>query len=410
MEPQFRKSKEIVLNIGTGKFSLHQTAETLNELGLLAATLSGVTKMPQFVSLSKMGQYPKIARLQNRMSTLNPTVKLVQVVSGEIFWQIATLVGRIRILKSLSGIFYFYAARRFDVSAQRVIRQHFDSPNYIYHFRAGFGGESVKLAKTLGIPTICDHSISHPNYDWWTKKSSPRKSRGIFNLERLILNDLNESDYLIVNSSFVADTFRICGDDRKLYVMTPPIDRKFVDLIDANKVFERSGVTFVGKCEFRKGIDILTEIVSILPSDIPVRIIGNWSPEAISFRSQLEKYPNIQLIPYLSATEITSILTESLIFLFPSRAEGSARVVGEAMHSGCIPLITIESGLPVNSDARYLINEMSPKEIANLITSIIHDKKSHLAKSFAAREAILEIERSYLPDLLKLYIEVSQRG
>jgi hypothetical protein len=53
---------------------------------------------------------------------------------------------------------------------------------------------------------------------------------------------------------------------------------------------------------------------------------------------------------------------------------------------------------------------MSPKEIANLITSIIHDKKSHLAKSFAAREAILEIERSYLPDLLKLYIEVSQRG
>ena len=64
----------------------------------------------------------------------------------------------------------------------------------------------------------------------------------------------------------------------------------------------------------------------------------------------------------------------------------------------------------MNSDAGYLINELQPKEIAKLITSIIYDKEKHLAKSFAARKAILGIERSYLPDLLKLYVEVSQRG
>jgi hypothetical protein len=80
------------------------------------------------------------------------------------------------------------------------------------------------------------------------------------------------------------------------------------------------------------------------------------------------------------------------------------------MHSGCIPLITRESGLALNSEAGYLINDLAPNEIADLIINISYDKEKHIAKSFAATKAIRTIEKSYLPDLLKLYFEINENA
>lgn len=410
MNLKYRKSKAVILNIGSGKFFLHQTAESLDMLGLLASTISGITKVPQFLNFSPTSKFSRLVRLQNRMKPLDPNVRQIQVVSGELLWQIATLVGRYKKLTQLSKFLYFCAATRFDIAARRQIGKFANIPNLIYHFRAGFGGKSVKVAKSHGIPTICDHSICHPNYDWWIKEPNPLKSTGIFNLERLILNDLNTSDHIIVNSDFVAETFRICGNTRKLQVMTPPIDEKFIQLIHTSSVAKRQGVTFVGTCEFRKGIDVLTEIIKFLPSDISVKVIGNWNPEAISFRSILKNFSNVQIFPFLNSFEISNILQNSLIFIFPSRAEGSARVVGEAMHAGCIPLITKESGLPLRNNAGYLINELSEKEIAELIMDITCDIESHNSMSLAAKRAIQEIEMSYLPNLLNFYDKIGNDG
>lgn len=406
MPPISKNSKIIVMNIGTGKFFLHQTAETLNELGLLIGCITGLVRLPKLFRFFRINSHAKIQRLLNRMMPLDQEVKQIQVLSGEFYWQCATYLARFQIFRSPSKFFYFYSARRFDIAAQKFLKKNIDLSNCIYHFRAGFGGDSVKLAKNIGMITICDHSISHPNYNWWTKKRLEKIDHGRFNLEQLILNDINEADHVIVNSAFVAETFQICGDNRQLHVMKQPTDRIFLLGLEKEIASVRVGVTFVGKCEFRKGIDILTEIVMHLPSNFPVRIVGTWTPQTSHYLAQLKEKSNVKILPYQSAAEISKLLKETLIFLFPSRAEGSARVISEAMHSGCIPLITRESGVILKPESGYILNERSPEEIANLIVEISSDKEKQLAMSAAAIEAIKSLEKSYIPELIYLYSSI----
>lgn len=404
-----KNKRTVILNIGTGKFFLHQTAEVLSDLGLLAGSISGIVKLPRILSLLKLKNFAKLQRLQNRMSALDQDVKQIQVLSGEFYWQIATFLAKFKTLQSHSRFFYFFAARRFDIAAQKFITKNFNSPDFIYHFRAGFGGDSIKLAKELGIKTICDHSITHPNYNWWTKESLKTKAFNRFDISNLILNDINEAEHLIVNSVFVANTFRICGDMRPLNIMTPPIDKKFLSSVVIEKRSTREGVTFVGKCEFRKGIDVLTEIIMNLPPEMSVNVIGAWSPEAAVYYARLKEKSNVNILPYQSANEVARILRQSLVFLFPSRAEGSARVVGEAMHMGCIPLITRASGVPIKPESGYLIDDLNPAEVANLILEISTNIKKQLTMSQLAKVTIHEIENSYYPKLTKLY-EVINNG
>ena len=395
-------SPDIILNLGTGKFFLHQTAESLDDLGRLTATISGVTRLPKLIDTPSLNKLAKIARLKNRMSSINPMVKQVQVLPGEILWQIATAASKSKYFAAISKPLYFFSARAFDFAARGAIKR-CHTKNSVYHFRAGFGGHSVQLAKSIGIPTICDHSISHPQYDWANRKPSLSQTIGFFNLERLILADINSADHVIVNSEFVATTFLICGDTRKVNVITPPIDRKFVK--EARQPFynERTGIIYIGKCELRKGIDIFADIVKSLPSNIPVRVVGSWNPEAIAYRRILESLPNVQIFPYLGYLDLVRMLRSSVVFLFPSRAEGSARVVGEAMHAGCIPFITQESGLNLDITAGYLINDMKHSEICENIVRILYDKVEQMKFSSSAKNTIQTLEKSYLPELLLVY-------
>jgi len=95
----------------------------------------------------------------------------------------------------------------------------------------------------------------------------------------------------------------------------------------------------------------------------------------------------------------------SAIFLFPSRAEGSARVVGEAMHAGCVPFITKESGLNIDLDAGFLINGMNLTELTQAILRVLKDRKLQLEYSSSARHFINRLDDLYLPELLSLYAD-----
>ncbi len=392
----------VILNVGTGKFFLHQTAESLSELGQLKVVISGITKLPRIVQIEALSEMPRISRLKNRIHPLSSEVCEVQVFSGEILWQIGTIIAKSRYFNSVSKYFYFTAGKSFDFAARRYLKKS-DPFNCVYHFRAGFGGGSIQVARNLGIPTICDHSISHPHYDWRTGKVSSGQTKGYFNLERLIFSDINSADHVIVNSEFVAKTFLRCGDTRKLNVMTPPIDRKFVDIARAPITDERVGIVFVGKCELRKGIDTFTDIVKRLPTSIPIYLAGSWTPEAAIFKRELEKLSNVQMLPYMGYIDIARLMRHSVIFLFPSRAEGSARVIGEAMHAGCIPFITRESGVNFDSNTGFFLNGMTSNEIGKTIERILSDRNEQMKYSASARDSIELIEQSYLPDLLSLY-------
>ena len=80
----------------------------------------------------------------------------------------------------------------------------------IYHYRAGFGHESVQAAKAFQMVTICDHSIAHPallEYLVTNNGTFPTKGMAgpINNFWALVLRDIEQADYVLVNSNFVKE-------------------------------------------------------------------------------------------------------------------------------------------------------------------------------------------------------------
>jgi hypothetical protein len=78
-------------------------------------------------------------------------------------------------------------------------------------------------------------------------------------------------------------------------------------------------------------------------------------------------------------------------------------VVGEAMHAGCIPFITKESGVNFDSSSGHYLNDKSPTEIAQTIEQLLSDRKEQMMYASFVQDSIELIEQSYLPDLLNLY-------
>ncbi len=97
-------------------------------------------------------------------------------------------------------------------SAIRHVKQAAAKGARIYHYRAGFGGESVEVARECGMFTLCDHSIAHPSaVDALAKNmgripapeemdQSSAPSGATFS------RDIEQADAVLVNSQFAEDT------------------------------------------------------------------------------------------------------------------------------------------------------------------------------------------------------------
>lgn len=395
---------KIILNIGTGKFFLHQTAEHLIQTKNLNSIISGVIiiKSNHFLEFF-FGRNKKWQRLLNRISLIDANTKVTQVFPGELLWQIGTICSRWVSFRRISAFFYYLSSISFDLKSQKHLKKISKGAVSVYHYRAGFGGKSVILAKTYGLRTICDHSYPHPLFDWLNPNTRQQLIPGRFSIENRILMDLNNADDVIVNSDFVASTFAKVGDLRKLTICTPPIDLKFIDAIVEIPSNQRLGVLFVGYCSFRKGIDRLAEIAANIAIDIPLLIVGDWDPKMLGFRDQLQKRVNTSFLPHLSFNELAKVMSTKLVFLFPTRAEGSARVIGEALHSGCIVITTSEAGVALQNGEGFILDEMNMQSVANLINQIHADRNKFSEISKSGTEAIKRLEMAYYPTLINLY-------
>ena len=395
---------QVVINIGTGKFFLHQTAELLASINLLDSVVSGLLgSKPSSPSVKLLGNNANWRRLQNRSSTLATMSNISQSYIGEIFYQLANICGKFKFGNKLKELCLYTSLLAFDFRARRHLKEASKRGANIYHFRAGFGGKSVANAKGLGMQTICDHSYPHPLFNWWDSTLRHTNKLPKYSVEQKILTDLDTADHVIVNSTFVADTFTNVGDMRHLTICTPPIDSRFTNVGNDTPFAKRSGVLFAGTCNFRKGIDRVGNIIENLEDDVSVVLAGNWDPDMFYIRSRIAERKNTSIKPHISFTELANLMSKNLVFLFPTRAEGSESVVGEALHNGCNVITTHEAGLPLNSNEGILINSRSAEDIAAEINRIHAEPKQYQVMSDAGRAAIKRIESEYYPTLITLY-------
>lgn len=395
------KRRICIINIGPSRFFLHQTAKSLPSDFFDVQTVSGlVPNSRKLVSRILQDHFKSGKRVFGRVNESSDKITRHESLTGEFFWQIGSLVGKYRWSQELSKVFYAISLSCFDLLGIYILRNHKKESSGIYYVRSGCGNKSIPYAISLGFKVVVDHSTTHPLYDFAKSTINRIENLSHFSLEMRMLKDLDQSANIIVNSEFVLSTFRLAGDRRELKVLLPPIDSRFSEMLRGAHVESRQGIIYFGLASARKGIQGFAEVVKLLPSSLPVKVIGNWQPEMLGTRDSLSIQPNVEVRPHGDFEDLVKLLSSARYFLFLAQGEGSARTVGEALHAGLIVLTTKQAGMSFQEGAILDVSEMSSVGISKLILDL--EQKNHLRESISnkAREYIARLEIHYLPNLI----------
>jgi len=292
----------------------------------------------------------RLGRFYDRQVEIEPDRVHADFASELIGWpgRVLTSKGAVRLGETLEVASFRLAGLR----AARTVRK--ARRLSAYHFRAGFGLASLDAANRRGVPTICDYSSVHPavvmslvqNAGRLPAGWSPLEPRGIW---RLALADLERADWIIVNSHFVRDTFEWAGvDTTRVRVIYLGVEPAFVRSIPKRVLESGNGplrLLFAGQIGRWKGADVLFRALSTLKSvEWRLDLIG---PMTLAIAADWSKFlgdPRVTWHGAVGRQEVAAFMSRADVFVFPSLAEGSARVVAEAMAAGCYVITTHNSG------------------------------------------------------------------
>jgi len=222
----------------------------------------------------------------------------------------------------------------------------------IYHYRAGFGGASIDVARRLGLHLLCDHSIAHPSMvdtlvgNIGRIPAAPNTTdTGPF--WSYVLRDIEAADTVLVNSHFVEDTFRQVGQEcPPVRVIYWGIDDSFLAHVPERENTEgRLRLLFAGSFERRKGAELLIDALERLTdSSWQLEIAGPMNAALLERSRNFFSRPNVRYLGLLSRGDLAQAMARADVFVFPSLAEGSARVVFEALACGCYVITTPNAG------------------------------------------------------------------
>jgi len=334
------------------------SARRLLSLAITAAYPTERTR--RFARLLGATDKGRVARLLERGEAI-PEDRLEALFLPELLDEIARLFTRGRLLSALYDFVTVGTWRLYGRLAARKLRR--AEGARIYLFRAGFGGASIKRAREMGMVTLCDHALAHPSLlgefvDNRGRLGDRVKSEVAAGLvaaprdpgSRAILADIDRSDAVLVNSDFVKDNFLELGwPAERVHVVYLGVDDNFLRGEPPPRREPAEGkltLLFAGRLERRKGADVLVESLRAIGDAIDWELVvaGPVTPEIQAAHSTFLTSERVRLVGTLRRPELMAQMKASAVFVFPSYAEGSARVVFEALACGCYVITTPNSG------------------------------------------------------------------
>jgi glycosyltransferase involved in cell wall biosynthesis len=346
----------VIISNGFNRYPLSRVAAEMSKRNLLARFITAGYPTPMLRTLVERSHLDrwsgKAARLLDRSEKELPADLVASLWFSETVHPFQALVRRLGWPRKWieDGLISEHACRIYGFQAARCVAQ---TPAQVFHYRSGFGHYSVQIAKRKGMVTVCDHSIPHPGVLAHLIESHgkmpPRGCKGPINrFWESILNDLQRADSILVASEFVKETFVHQGwDPARLHVAYFGIDDKFFDRIpeQSSRVNDDTRpVRFLysGEWGLRKAVDVIAEAfrrITDLKWELVVTggVDPTIDPAVISFLH----HPNVHYLGMLpTRSEVVTQMTEADVFVFPSLAEGSARVTSEAMACGLYMITT----------------------------------------------------------------------
>lgn len=406
----------VVISNGLNRFHLAIAAAEIartNNLALMF-TAGYPTRRIRWLAaaLGNLGRSSGLARLLDRSEEI-PESLVAPLWWPELFNQLAAVASS-RGARRFAEVLNYAAFRTFARGAARRFRRA-SLDAQIYHYRSGFGLVSVVQAKNDGLVALCDHSIVHPmSLGELIGSPTSRLTRPW----RTVLRDLELADHVLVNSDFVKATFVERGwDPERIDVIYLGVDDRFLASVsDQPAALETDGVLrllFAGSFASRKGVDSLVEALSRL-HDIPWRleIAGGLTHESRKMHRRFFEDRRVFLLGALSRQRLAEVMAANDVFVFPTLAEGSARVVFEALACGLYVITTPNAGsIVVDGVHGALVPPHSPDALVDAlhVAASNRDALKAIGRENAALVRNRYRQRDYGRALVDLYAKLAAR-
>lgn len=152
--------------------------------------------------------------------------------------------------------------------------------------------------------------------------------------------------YLILEKiAFIKSKYVLVATKQKLQNLK---GKKFIYLPNGVNLTEfkkagklNNGFVFVGRLEKQKNLYFLIDAISKLPNRMRhVTFIGSGSLEGHLKKYAIKKKTSLKILPPVKNTLLPKLLSKFSIFTLTSLAEGSPKVLLEAMAMGLVPVVT----------------------------------------------------------------------
>lgn len=394
------KKSSVVVSNGFNKFSLADGASETYKRGELALFLTGAYP---FAGLQRVFQAiglqsnRKLGRLFARQTSV-PDRLVRSFWTGEILHALGVALMPNRghddtLRRALAGRLIVLAFQWYARSASKVLG---GLGANIYLYRSGFGGPSVKAAKQSGMIALCYHSIAHPDVLAYVMRHGGRLPAPGEKVELscelpLILEDLNASDFVVVQGNFVKETFLNRGwPEDRLFTILQGIDDQFLELLDSSTRADPQPtpqptgplkMAYAGSGE-RKGIRFVLEALAQLSDpNWTIKLYGTIPDDIQAEHMGMLADPRVESLGMRPRREVAESLLDAEVFLLPSFAEGSAKAAFEALAAACYMICTPNTGSIVRDGIH---GQLVPAGESQPIASAIEH-------CLASREAVREI-------------------
>ena len=207
---------------------------------------------------------------------------------------------------------------------------------------------------------------------------------------------ISNSDTVIVNSNNIKRKLLELTNitPKKLAVISPGIDYKKFYRMDFGKIEEhkkaygihddKTVLLFAGNAIKRKGLDILVKALNLLTTEELEKIfliICSEGPEINTIRTSLDDVIGIKdSVAFLKKVDqptLNILYNIATVFIFPSREEPLGLVGLESIACGTPVIGSNIGGIPeyINENNGLLFDPNEPKELANIVSTILSDQK-----------------------------------
>lgn len=350
----------IVVSNGFSKFPLSDLAAELHVQGRLGALLTGA--YPKRKSILGGAQTWLLCNIKSRFEDRHCRVPEEMIYTYEASEALYALSRKIRFMET-SQRMRVLAFRLYQHSTAKFLAS-LEPNSALFLCRAGFGGDALRQARKHGIRSFVYHSVAHPME---MAEFESGATGGLPPVEGLILDDIDNSDHLIVEGDYVRKSCQAHGvPAHKMSVVVQGVDERFVDYFGKVKQTPRNEsapprVLFVGSGSVRKGFDLMINILGDRDlSGIQFEVIGEISSDFSDvFNSLRATRSNISHL-ILTREGVAERMAAADILIHPTRADGAARATFEALASGLYVLMSTACGTPLRPDLGRVLEDLSP--------------------------------------------------